>query len=171
MHQDQWRMQNYEGLIWKFCALHAGEYFFVLLVLDYNQLFPWGETNSFSFCLSTYLNNIGIMQSLTTETCTPVSWLLNIIHSSGFISIFNSFDVSLGRIHSLGNVDLNPVGACDSVVHVSGTNHFSCSLSSSSFRRNRSCKYKDTVKSLLNRILRQGGFPWGYIIRCIRQFA
>jgi hypothetical protein len=47
----------------------------------------------------------------------------------------------LGRIHSLGVVFSNSVGAPDFVVHVSGTYHLS-SLSSASFRRNLSCKYK-----------------------------
>ena len=53
----------------------------------------------------------------------------------------NSLLVSLGRIHSLGVVFSNSVGAPDFVVHVSGTYHLS-SLSSASFRRNLSCKYK-----------------------------
>ena len=56
----------------------------------------------------------------------------------------NSLLVSLGRIHSLGVVFSNSVGASDFVVHVSGTYHLS-SLSSASFRRNLSCKYKEAV--------------------------
>ena len=53
----------------------------------------------------------------------------------------NCLLVSLGRIHSLGVVFSNSVGASDSAVHVSGTYHLSL-LSSPSFRRNLSCKYK-----------------------------